>query len=278
MRLLVLRCLSIVALALLAAAPVTRAAGQFVIVAPAEVAPAAYRTVQAATERCLSLYEDYLRTRRPREITIHLYPTPDAFVRGHVAVGRHSPREARRAAGNLGSSIGHNVLLNVAVLQGSVGLTGTTCHEILHVYQYELGVEGTRPAHEWMIEGYAYFMEKIALDRLGLESLSVARGRAARLLKGGPTARMFPRLAEMTTSEQFGSVGNRTRGMLPHYLILAVDFLLSMTSHSAFVAYFKSFGPGAGVASMDENFRAAFNMTIAGFQAKLDAHLAAMIR
>jgi hypothetical protein len=278
MQLLMLRCLSIVALALLAAASGASAAGQFVIVAPVEVPSAVYRTVQAAAVRCLSLYEDYLRTHRPKEFTIHLYTTPDAFVRGHVTVGRHNPHDARRAAGNLASSIGHNILINVAVLQSPASLTGTTCHEILHVYQYALGAEGTRPVHEWMIEGYAYLMEKIALDRLGLESLSLARGRAVRLLKASSTHGMFPRLTEMSTSEQFGRVGERTEGLLPHYLILAMDFLLSKTSHSAFVAYFKSFAPGAGTASMDESFRAAFNMTTAEFQVKLDAYMAATTR
>lgn len=82
----------------------------------------------------------------------------------------------------------------------------------------------------------------------------------------------------MTTHAQFADTGEKFGPALPYYLILMMNFLLSRSSHSAFVAYFKSLAPTVGSPEADENFRAAFGMAVAEFQSRLDAHLTAMTR
>lgn len=280
-----------------------RAAGEFVIIAPAGVRPAVHRTVHQAAERCIPLYAGYLRTRLTTQIEIHIFPTRAAFVQGRQTIGGESPEDAQRAADYLGSAIGHAVMINQATHEGaSPGeLAGTTCHEILHVFQFELVTEDGRESHEWMLEGYAYFMEKLALEHLGFETMAAARERAIRMLKLRPfeirtsavgllagglfraatatgAARLLPRLAEMTTSDQFNAVGAYLGLAFPHYLFLMMDYLHGVTSHAAFVAYFKAFAPNAGAPMADENFRAAFGLTVGEFQLRVDAHLAALLR
>ena len=282
-------------------APRAAAAGEFVIIAPAGASPFAQRTVQQAAERCIPLYAGHLGVRLAGQIVIHLYPTRQAFVRGRITLGGEDPDDAQRTADYLGSAIGHNVLINLATHDRAAELTGTACHEIVHVYQYELGTEDARPAHEWILEGYAYFMEKIALDQFGLEPRAASRERAIRILKSRPIAsrpsaiggvvgalfraaaasgmaRIFPRLAEMATQPQFDAAGERMGSGFPHYLILMADYLLSQSSHAAFVAYFKSFAPGVGSALADENFRAAFGLTVEEFQVRVDAYITTLLR
>jgi hypothetical protein len=57
-----------------------------------------------------------------------------------------------------------------------------------------------------------------------------------------------------------------------------MDHLLSRSSHGAFVAYFQSLAPHAGFSDMDDNFQAAFRMTIPEFQWRLDAYFAGVMR
>ncbi len=290
-------------LALLVAISPALAAGEFVIVAPPGVTPAVHRTVQQAAERCIPHYAALLRTRLSAQVEIHIFPTRAAFVRGRQTIGGESPEEAQRAADYLGSAIGYAVTINQSTHEGSGPgeLAGTACHEILHVYQFELVTEDGRESHEWMLEGYAYFMEKVALEHMGFEPLAAARARALRMLKVQPfeirtsaiggigggllrvtatagAGRLLPRLAEMTTPEQFNAVGAHLGVVFPHYLFLMIDFLHGTTSHAAFVTYFKSFAPRTGSPSADENFRAAFGMTVVQFQLRMDAHIATALR
>lgn len=286
----------------LALSPAT-AAGEFVVITQRGVTPAVHRTVQQAVERCIPLYEGFLRTKLAEKIEIHIFPTRAAFVRGRQTIGGEGREEAQRAADYLGSAIGHAVMINQATHEGSPPgeLSGTTCHEILHVFQFELVTEDGRESHEWMLEGHAYFMEKIALEHLGFETLAAARARAIRMLKVRPfeirtsaiggvvgglfrvasttsAGRLFPRLAEMTTTDQFNAVGAHLGLAFPHFLFLMMDFLHGATSHAAFVAYFKSFAPNAGAPEADDNFRAAFGMTVANFQLRVDAQIAGLLR
>ncbi|MGH2403521.1 MAG: hypothetical protein ACRDGN_03570 [bacterium] len=300
---LALRRAGLLILALLIAISPAVAAGEFVIIAPPGVTPGVYRTVQQAAERCIPLYAGYLRTRLSGQIEIHIFPTRTAFVRGRQTIAGESPEEAQRAADYLGSAINHSVLINQATHEGSVPgeLAGTTCHEILHVYQFDLVTEDGRESHEWMLEGYAYFMEKVALEHLGFETLVISRGRAIRMLKVRPfeirtsaiggiggglfrvatitaAGRLLPRLAEMTTPDQFNAVGAHLGLAFPHYLFLMMDFLHNATSHNAFVAYFRAFAPNAGAPWADDNFRAAFGMTVTDFQLRVDVYIATLLR
>ncbi|MGQ0550932.1 MAG: hypothetical protein ACT4PY_14840 [Armatimonadota bacterium] len=290
-------------LALLVAISPATAAGEFVIIAPSGVTPAVHRMVHQAAERCIPLYAGYLRTRLAAQIEIHIFPTRAAFVRGRQTIAGETPEVAQRAADYLGSAIGYAVMINQATHEGTASgeLAGTTCHEILHVYQFELITEDGRESHEWMLEGYAYFMEKIALEHLGFETLPAARERAIRMLKVRPFeirtaaigllagglfktaaasggARLFPRLAEMTTSDQFNNVGAQLGIAFPHYLFLMMDFLHGATSHTHFVTYFRSFAPDRGAPTADDNFRAAFGMALTDFQLRVDAHIAGLLR
>ena len=290
-------------LALLVAISPAVAAAEFVIIAPVGVTPAVHRMVQQAAERCVPLYAGLLRTRLSAQIEIHIFPTRAAFAHGRQTIVGESPEAAQRAADHLGSAIGYAVMINQATHEGVPPgeLAGTTCHEILHVYQFELITEDGREAHEWMLEGYAYFMEKVALEHLGFDTLSAARERAARMLKVQPfelrtgaigliagglfraapvtgSGRLLPRLAEMRTPDHFNAAGAQLGEAFPHYLFLMMDYLHGATSHTQFVAYFKSFAPNAGALAADDNFRAAFGMTVAEFQLRADAHLAAVLR
>lgn len=300
-----LRITSVLVLALLAAPHAVGAASapaEFVIVTQPGVNPALARTVHLAAERCIPLYAGYVGTRLSRRITIHIYPTKEAFVRGRQVLGGESLEEALRAADYLGSAIGYTILINQAQTHGTAEQAGTTCHEIVHVYQVELGTEDARPGHEWMLEGYAYYMEKVALEHLGLETLAAALDHAVKALRETPdidlrtavaggllgalagvpvtggTGRVFPRLADIASQAQFDAAGERFGSGFGRYLILMMDFLLKGSSHSAFVAYFRSFAPNAGTPDREENFRAAFRMTVVEFQARLDVHLTAVTR
>jgi len=146
-----LRIVSALVLALLAASQVVQAAGEFVIVAPPSVSPLVTRTVHLAAERCIPLYGGYLRTGLTTQVTIYIYPSRDAFVRGRQALSGENLEEALRASEYLGNAIGYAVLINQVMHDNARELTGTTCHEIVHVYQNELGTENARPAHEWML-------------------------------------------------------------------------------------------------------------------------------
>jgi len=143
---LALRRAGLLILALLIAISPAVAGGEFVIIAPPGVTPGVYRTVQQAAERCIPLYAGHLRTRLSGQIEIHIFPTRTAFVRGRQTIAGESPEDAQRAADYLGSAIGHSVLINQATHEGSVPgeLAGTTCHEILHVYQFDLVTEDGR--------------------------------------------------------------------------------------------------------------------------------------
>ncbi|MGH2374345.1 MAG: hypothetical protein ACRDIC_12885 [bacterium] len=290
-------------LALLVAISPAVASGEFVIIAPPGVTPAVHRMVHQAAERCVPLYAGFLRTRLSEQIEIHIFPTRAAFVRGRQTIAGETVEEAQRAADYLGSAIGYAVMINQATHEGAPPgeLAGTTCHEILHVYQFELVTGDGQDSHEWMLEGYAYFMEKVALEHLGFETLAAARERAVRVLKVQPfeirtsaiglvagglfraapitgSGRLLPRLAEMTTPDHLNAVGVHLGEALPHYLFLMMDFLHGATSHNHFVTYFKSFAPNAGAPAADDNFRTAFRMTVAEFQLRADARLAAMLR
>lgn len=299
----ILRRAGLCILALLVAISPAIAAGEFVITAQPGVTPAVHRMVQQTAERCIPLYASLLRMRLSAQIEIHIFPTRAAFARGRETIAGESPQEAQRAADYLGSAIGYAVLINQATHEGMTPgeLAGTTCHEILHVYQFELLTEDGRESHEWMLEGHAYFMEKVALEHLGFETLPAARERAVRMLKVRPfeirtsaigliagglfraatatgAARLLPRLAEMNTADDFNAVGAHLGEAFPHYLFLTMDYLHGVTSHNHFVTYFKSFAPNVGSLAADENFRTAFGMTVTEFQLRADARLATLLR
>ena len=124
-------------------------------------------------------------------------------------------------------------------------------------------------------------MEKVALERMALESVQAARQQRLNNLKDEVrNGKELPMLSEMVTFEQYrGAIERYSSRLVIAYLFLLADYLLTKNSHGAFVTYFRISAPAdGGTGDIDENFRKAFGMSVTEFQAQLDAYLQALTR
>jgi hypothetical protein len=276
----------IVALALglaLHAAPL-EAAGVVRVVAGADADGALADALGQAAERCLPLIGATLEVAVPPAVELRLLASNQRFADALVDAGE-KPAMAARLANNPGV---HAVTLAMIVRINQIttrplsarGRQELVCHELTHIYENDLGGGARPPSHQWMREGYAMLMGVLGLEAFGLDTLAAVRGRAGRVLKEAVGAgKRLPRLSDMTSFEQYRDSIDRFGGR-PHtfYMIVLADHLVALSSHAAVARYFQLSRPGSGAGSPADNFRAAFGLDVAAFQARLDDHLRALLR
>ncbi len=271
------------ALAVLVAAPATATTIRAIAEGPADRDLAA--ALGEAAERCLPVVGETLKVGLSHDdVALRLFATNPRFADALVEVGTKPAMAARMA----NHPAVHAMTLQMQTLfnQTTTGPLGPhtrqelVCHELTHIYENDLGGGARPPSHQWMREGYAMLMGTVGLETLGLGSLATVRARAVRVVKETlATGKPLPRLSDMTSFEQYRDSIDRF-GSHAHnlYMVLIAEHLVRLSSHEAVATYFRLARPGAGGGSPTDNFRAAFGLDVAAFQAALDAHVAALLR
>ncbi len=112
-------------------------------------------------------------------------------------------------------------------------------------------------------------------------TLAVSRERArAGLQEMRERTQGFPRLASMNTVDGFQDAFERYGGAnISYFLRTAAEFLLTKSSHDAFVTYFKGMAiTGSSNPIPDDVFKSAFGMTVEQFQIQFDDYLAGLLK
>jgi hypothetical protein len=273
------------AMAVLAATPLpVDAAGAVRAVAESGADRALADALGQAAARCLPLIGETLKVGLSHDVEFRLFPTKQRFADALVEAGE-KPAMATRLANYPGVHAVTSAMIvrfNQVTTQplSARNRQETVCHELTHIYENDLGGGSRPPSHQWMREGYAILMGILGLEAFGFDTLAAVRGRAVRVLKETVGAgKPLPRLSDMASFEQYRDSMDRF-GTRPHgfYMILLADHVVALSSHAAIARYFQLSRPGSGGGSPADNFRAAFGLEVAAFQAKLDDHLRDLLR
>ncbi len=257
----------------------------YTIVSRPAIAPEVRRAVSEALDRCIPFYTSTLKTPLAQPIQVFIYSNRDAFVQELQTIGRESPDRAtrwgRQATWVVVGGPNLFILQERLAPQAAADVTVAMCSAVGLILQSQLLTERSARPHQWIRLGHGFIVAALALQNFGMDTAAAAAERVARGLgQIQERQQVFPRLSDLATVEGYQNGLDRYGNVnLSYFLRTAVDFLLSKSSHDAFVAYFKGLAYQTGTPpDPDGVFRTSFGMTLDQFQAQFDTHLAALVK
>lgn len=239
---------------------------------------------EAGLSRCIPFYASILKTSLSRQVQVYIYPTPDAFAKGIAELGGVSPAVATRFARSYTYvPINYSIFIlqpRMVVQSASESAYGL-CLSIGLVFQQQFATPRRVSAHQWLRQGHGWMLAGQAQDSFKMITLAASRERAlVGIREMRERTQGLPRLAAMNTVDGFQDAFERYGGAnISYFLRTAAEFLLTKSSHDAFVKYFKGMAIiGSSNPIPDDVFESAFGMTVDQFQTQFDDYLADLLK
>jgi len=244
--------------------------------------PALGALLRQAAEQCIPLVGSYLKSKLSGDLEIFLFGSKEAFAAGLKGAGS-SPALAARLAGSPNVHAvtrRRQVRVNQATTLplSSRNRSEMVCHEVTHVFQYELGGGSRGASYQWVREGYAIYMGVVGLEHFALDTRTSVRRRALRKMRDEALlGRAYPALASLVSLKDYRDSIDRHGGRAHFaFMFLAADSLVRRTSHDAVAAYFRSARPGDR--DLEPGFRRAFSFGVDEFQSQLEGEIVRQIK